>query len=64
MKGAYVMFEQSVATKKGKDELVLLRELADLVAVEKRDERLGYSKFQTQEDRIRNILMNLGYVIV
>ena len=60
------MFEEVSVTsekkaKKSEDEL--LRELADLVAVEKRDERLGFESFPPHEDRIKNILNNLGYAV-
>lgn len=58
------MFEEVIGTtveQKRKSEEELLRELADLVAVEKRDEKLGHMSFQ--EDRIKNILINLGYAI-
>ena len=58
------MFEEVITSeKKTKSEDELLRELADLVAVEKRDERLGFESFPLHEDRIKSILNNLGYAV-
>lgn len=64
-KGA-TMFEDSVIAEKDsrkKSDEELLRELADLVANQKRDEKLGFMTFPGDEERISGILNNLGYAV-
>jgi len=53
--------EQKESRKKSDDEL--LRELADLVAIQKRDEKFGFATSPGDENRINGILSNLGYVL-